>query len=238
LGAALVLPTVIFLFMPAPGPDRRLARESFPQFFGQIVSLVKRRDVLIALLIFAVPAATFSLTNFISGLGNDFHASEHFVSLVAGIGVMLGGIAGCLIFPFIDKLLSLRFLYLSIGVIGAIFTLMLIILPHTPAAFAVAMIGENAFQALALTISTAITFEIIGRSNPLAATAYCLLTSAFNVPVTYMLFIDGSGYARHGLAGSFAADAGLSLAASLLLAALLIWLARRPHNRKALTIPA
>jgi hypothetical protein len=48
------------------------------------------------------------------------------------------------------------------------------------------------------------------------------MVSAFNIPITYMLFVDGAGYAWHGVAGSYAADAGLSLLASLLLGAFLI----------------
>jgi len=69
--------------------------------------------------------------------------------------------------------------------------------------------------------------ETIGRANPLAATTYCLMVSAFNIPITYMLFVDGSGYARAGVAGAYGADAAFSLIASLLLGALLIWIARR-----------
>ncbi len=222
LGAVILLPTAVFPWMQAPGPDRRLARESFPQFFGEVLSLLKRPPVLIAILLFIAPAAAFSLTNFLSGLGDDFHASGHFVGLVGGTGVLLGGIGGCLMFRLIDRLLPPRFLYLGVGVAGAIFTLSLILLPHTPATFAVALIGENVFQALAITVTVAIAFDTIGRSNPLAATTYSLLISAANVPITYMLFIDGSGYARDGVTGSYVADAAVSLLACLLLAALLI----------------
>jgi PAT family beta-lactamase induction signal transducer AmpG len=227
LGTVLLLPLAVFPWMPAPGPDRRLARESFLQFFGEVTSLLKRREVLIAVLIFLAPAATFSLTNFLSGIGSDFQASPHFVGLVGGGGVLVAGIVGCLIFPLIDRLLALRPLYLAIGVAGSLFTLALILLPHTPASFAVALIGENVFQALAITASVAIAFDTIGRGNPLAATTYCLMVSAFNVPITYMLFLDGAGYARHGVAGSYLWDASFSLAASLLLGALLIWLSHR-----------
>jgi MFS transporter, PAT family, beta-lactamase induction signal transducer AmpG len=230
LGAVVMLPTLVFLWMPAPGPDRRLASESFPRFFSEVVSLMKNRELLIAILIFVAPAATFSLTNFLSGLGNDFHASTHFVGLVGGGGVLLGGICGCLIFPVIDKLLPLRFLYLAIGAAGSLFTVALLMLPHTPSAFAAALIGENVFQALAITASTAIAFETIGRANPLAATSFCLQISAFNVPISYMLFIDRAGYAWRGVAGSYVADAGVSIISSLLLAALLIWLMRRGRS--------
>jgi len=227
LGGLLLVPTAVFLWMPAPGPDRRLARDSFPQFFAEVLRLLKRREVLIAVMLLAAPAATFSLTNFLSGLGKDFHATPQYVGLVAGGGVVLGGIGGCFIFPLIDKLLPLRPLYLAIGVAGSAFTLSLILLPHTPLTFAIALIGENVFQALAITASIAIAFEAIGRSNPLAATTYAVINAAFNIPITYMLFVDGAGYKRHGIAGSFAADAGLSLTASLLLGTFLIWRSRR-----------
>ena len=49
LAASILVPIIPFPFMQAPGPDRRLASESFPQFFGDLVSLVKRREVLVAL---------------------------------------------------------------------------------------------------------------------------------------------------------------------------------------------
>jgi MFS transporter, PAT family, beta-lactamase induction signal transducer AmpG len=111
LGVFILLPMIAFPFMQAPGPDRRLASESFPQFFGDLVSLVKRREVLVAVILFAAPSATFSLTNFLGGRGDDFHASPGFVGLVGGVGVAAGGIAGCLIFPALSRLMPLRPLY-------------------------------------------------------------------------------------------------------------------------------
>jgi MFS transporter, PAT family, beta-lactamase induction signal transducer AmpG len=227
LGGLILLPTAVFPFMPAPGPDRRLAAESFGQFFGDVLSLLKRREVLIALVLFITPVGTFSLTNFLGGIGEDFHASSHFVSLVGGGGVLLGGTAGCLFFRLVDRVLPLRFLYLAIGVVGSLFTLALILLPHTPLIFAVAFFAENAFQGLAITTTVAIAFETIGRRNPLAATTFCLLISASNIPISYMLFVDGFGYDKRGVAGSFAADALLGIIASVLLGALLIWITRR-----------
>ncbi|MGH9806294.1 MAG: MFS transporter, partial [Terriglobia bacterium] len=123
LAASILLPTLAFPFMQAPGPDRRLASESFPQFFGDLVALVKRREVLVAIALFAAPAATFSLTNFLGGRGSDFHASPGFVGLVGGIGVSAGGIVGCLVFPALSRLMPLRPLYLAVGLLGALGTL-------------------------------------------------------------------------------------------------------------------
>ncbi len=222
LGAVILLPTGVFFFMPAPAPDRRLAQESFAQFFGEVLSLLRRREVLTAIVLFAAPAATFSLTNFLSGIGDDFHASSHFVSLVGGVGILVGGVGGGLLFRCVDRWLPLRFLYLAIGVAGSLFTLLLIVLPRTPALFGIGFLGENIFQGLAITTSIAVAFETIGQRNPLAATIYCLITSAFNIPITYMLLVDGWGYGKQGVAGAFAADASLGILASALLGLLLV----------------
>jgi hypothetical protein len=54
-----------------------------------------------------------------------------------------------------------------------------------------------------------------------------LVISAYNVPISYMLFVDGAGYSWRGVAGGYTADAGVSLIAILVLTALLIWLQRR-----------
>ena len=228
LGAVLLaLPIAVFPWMPAPGPDRRLASESFRQFFAEVVGVVRRPQVLLAIAMFVTPASSFALTNLLGGLGSDFRASPHFVGAVGGAGVLFAGIAGCLVFPLIDRLLPLRYLYLAIGVVGAVFTLGLVLLPRTPLAFAAALIGENVFQSAAITTSIAIAFETIGQRNPLAATTFSVIVSVLNIPNTYMVVVDGWGYAWRGVDGSLLIDAGAGLAACSLLAVLLRYLSMR-----------
>jgi MFS transporter, PAT family, beta-lactamase induction signal transducer AmpG len=227
LGAAILAPTLVFFWMPAPPADISGNRGSLKEFLRDLRLLLRRRDILLALLLFVAPAATFSLTNFLAGIGRDFHASTRFVGLVGGGAVVIGGACGCLAFPLIDRLLPLRPLYLAIGIVGALFTLTLIAAPHTPVAFAVAMIGQNAFQALAFTASTAIILAAIGRRNPLSATAWSLLYSTYNIPISYMLLVDGAGYGWHGVSGSCFADGCTSLAACLILAGCLFLSSRR-----------
>lgn len=228
LGIIVFIPTAIFLVMPSPGPDRRLARESFGKFFSEVFTVIRRRDVVIALILFASPCASFALTNLLGSFGNDFHASPRIVSVVGGAGLSLAGIFGSLIFTPFAKLLPLRPLYLAIGAVGCLFTASLLLLHHTPATFALALIGENVFQALAYTGLTAISFETIGRNNPLAATVYSLLSAASLIPIIYMQVIDGRAYTHHGVTGSFFADALLGVLACILLA-LLLRLTHRPQ---------
>jgi PAT family beta-lactamase induction signal transducer AmpG len=240
LGAVLLLPLAVFPWMPAPGPDRRLASESFRQFFAEVIGVVRRPQVLLAIAMFVSPASSFALVNLFGGLGSDFHASAHFVGAVGGAGVLFAGIAGCLVFPLIDRLLPLRYLYLTIGVIGALFTLTLLLLPRTPLAFATALIGENIFQSAAITTSIAIAFETIGYRNPLAATTFSVMVSVLNIPNTYMVVVDGWGYSWRGVEGSLLVDAGASLAACGLLTLLLGYLSmrRRAAAQAAVASPA
>ena len=230
LAASILVPIIPFSFMQAPGPDRRLASESFPQFFGDLVSLAKRREVLVALILFVSPAATFSLTNFLGGRGTDFHASPGFIGFIGGAGAALGGVVGCLIFPALSRLLPLRPFYLAVGVAGAVCTLSLIPLPRVPASFAIVLIAENLFQCLAITACTAITFETIGQNNPLASTTFCFLGSAYGVPISYMLYVDAFGYARKGISGALGVDAVTGIVASVLLGLMLFSLARRSRR--------
>lgn len=227
LMAAIMWPLLIYPWVPAPGPDRRLAGESFGAFSAEVFALLRRPAVLVALALFVTPCATFALTNFLGGLGSDFHASPRFVGLLGGAGVVAAGTLGSLALPPLAKRMPLRPLYLSIGVVGALYTAALIFVPQSVGAFALALIGENVFQSLAITCSVAVIFEIIGQSNPLAATAFNLLSSAYNLPITYMLIIDGWGYGTGGVTGAFLVDAGLGIMACLLLGLLLFAIGRR-----------
>jgi PAT family beta-lactamase induction signal transducer AmpG len=225
--AAMLLPMLSFTAIPAPEPDRMLASESFERFWREVASLLKRREVIVALVLFALPSASFSLTNVLGGLGKDYHASPHIVSLFAGVGSVVAGIGGSYLVPQLAKRFPLRPLYLSIGFIGALFTLGTLLLPRAPWTFGLVFTGEIIFQSLAFTAMNGITFEVIGPDNPLAATLFTVLIAASMLPITYMGFLDGWGYDRGHLLGSFLMDAGLSMAACLLLAWLLFGRGRR-----------
>ncbi|MGH9616842.1 MAG: MFS transporter [Acidobacteriaceae bacterium] len=227
IGSMLLLPAAIFLIIPAPGPDRRLAGESFRQFSRELLALLRRRQVLIALLLFVTPCSSFALTDILGGLGGDFHASARVVSMAGGMGAFLPGIIGCLLFPIIAKRLPLRFFYLANGMLGCLFTLTLVLLPRTPGIFVLALLGEYLFQAVAFSIQIGVTFETIGWNNPLAATTFTFLTTATNIPVTYMMVADGRGYSMAGVTGCLAMDGVVGIATCLLLG----WLLYRHRGR-------
>lgn len=216
--AALLSPLLVFPIVPAPRPAKVLAAASFRRFAREVISLFGNREVLIALAMFALPSASFALTNTLGAWNESFHASPSLVSLISGVGIILGSIAGCALVPPLAKRLPLRPLYLSIGLVGAAFTVGLLFVPHVSWTFGLAFMGENFFQSAAAATALAIIFEVIGPGNPLAATTFALLCAAVDLPVDYMEFVDARGYHWHGITGAFLADALLSGSACALLA--------------------
>jgi len=236
ISLAVALPLPLLAFIPVPDSERRGARESFATLARDLAALAKQRTVLRTLAFFALPASSFALTNTLGGLGADFHASERFVAIVSGTGCTIAGIAGSLLIPAVIDRLAPRITYLAIGALGALFTLSIGSLPMTPATFAVALIGQNLFQAVAFVVESTIIFRSIGQANPLAATQYAFLYAATCLPITYMQAIDGWAYGKGGLPGALRADAIFSLAAcAILLVLVLHWRRNRPRRDKPLT---
>lgn len=230
LGVLVVLPAAVFPWIPTPETTSsdgirstlNLARDGFLQLFRELRALLKRREVLLTLLLFAAPTGSFALTNQLGGVSSDFHASPAFVGRMGGAVLSLAGAIGALLLPALARRLKPLPLYLLIGTIGSLFTLALLLLPRTPATFAAAFLGENIVQALSFTAAVAICFATIGRNHPLAATQFSLLTSATVLPILYMGVLDGRAYDSHGLARMYLVDGGLSIAACMGMAIILL----------------
>ncbi|MDR3528308.1 MAG: hypothetical protein P4L57_13620 [Rhizomicrobium sp.] len=208
---------ILLAFLPCKAADGRLAHESIKAFASDVATILKSRIVLWTLLIFLSPVASFALTNVVGGLGRDFATGEATVSLLLGIGAIFAGIVGSLAMPQIERWVSPRNLYLWLGLIGAIGSAMVIVLPRTPLGFAIAAMHENIFQSAGFAVAYAIALRTIGPDDPLAATQFSLLSSAICLPLTYMQIADANGYARGGVSGAFAIDAVISGAACVVL---------------------
>ena len=226
LSLMILAPLPLYFAVDCAPADGRLASESFIAFARDVALLLRRPMVLWSILLFIAPAASFALTNTLGGYGRDFHTPEALVGWIAGIGVAIAGVFGSLVVPLISRRVAPRSLYLLIGGFGAAFTLVLMLAPHTPLVFGLAMLGENVFQAASFSTQNQITLRTIGQNNPLAATQFGMLTAVSIVPLTYMQLIDGNAYTVGAVGGSLLADALISGGACLLLGVVL-WMFRR-----------
>lgn len=218
-----LLPLMLFAIVPHEPTAQLGFRDAFGPLWRDIAVIVRSRHVWRMMILLALPCATFSLTNTLSGIGTaDFHASETFVGVVGGIGGTIGSVAGALVAPLFTRRAQPLLVYIVMGVVGALFTLALIALPRTPETFALAMIGENVFQGASFAVAFGAILLSMGENNPVAATQYALIEAAMIVPISYMPVLDGLGYARGGLAGNLATDAVLGLIGSAVMIVLFL----------------
>jgi PAT family beta-lactamase induction signal transducer AmpG len=235
VGVATLIPLAVLPLVPATDAGRKAVYESFRNLARDVAQLVSQPLVLRVLLMFILPCAAFTLTNAFGGMGPDFHAADNLVSVANGIGAVVIGFFACILARLVLKRVSAPFLYLAIGSLGAAFTLGLLALPHSPATYLLAVLGENAAQSIAQVSQNAITFRSIRQGSPLASSQFGLLNTAAVVPYAYMQGLDGFGYKlAGGVTGSFTMDALVSLAAC----ALLFWPVLRWSATGKLEVPS
>jgi len=216
-----LIPVPLYLWIPSRPADARLGHESFAAFMRDVLTLLRLPTVRWLLLFLTLPAASFALSNTLSGLGSDFGASEELVGAVSGIGVAVAGVFGAVLVPLLIRGVSPERAYLTIGAGGALLTLAEIVMPRTPLTFAIGMIGQNGIQAAAFSAVNVMILRSIGENNPLAATQFALLSAMTSLPLMYMQAVDGQAYGYGGLNSSFLTDALLSLTACAVLSLLL-----------------
>ena len=81
---------------------------------------------------------------------------------------------------------------------------------------------------------TGVVLEFLGGSGKSGSSRYAIINSLGNLPVAYMAYLDGSGYAHWGPRAMPAGDAILSAAAAALLLAHFI--VSRRHKQSKLWV--
>ena len=233
LGGLNLLPLLVYALVRPPVEERRRLTESFGQFRRDLGALFRNATVLRLLLLFALPCASFALTNTLGGLGGDYHASEQLVGIVFGAGITFAGAAGSLVVPVLTKRTAPVWVYIAVGGTGAALTLLNLILPHTPAVFVWAAVSQNVWQAAALAIVSVIALQSIGKDNPLAATQYALMSAAATGPITYMQWLDGHAYGAGKLTALYLTDGGLGMLGCALMAGMFTLVGRRARLAQA-----
>jgi PAT family beta-lactamase induction signal transducer AmpG len=198
-----------------------------------LVQLARRSDLKRLALLLVLPCTAFALTNTLGGLGGDYRASARLVAIVGGAGVTAAGIFGSLTVPLLGRRATLVTVYLGIGIIGALSTLSLIVLPRTPAVYVLALVAQNIWQSAGLAAGTALILASIGKTDALASTQFAVLNAALATPLMYMQWFDGHAYGARGLTGLYLTDAGLDLASCLLMIGLIrLWTKQQAEHRR------
>ena len=210
------------LILPEPPPEPRDAAwnertllsksvQIFKDLWLDLWSVVRSRAGILALLVCFLPIGTGAAANLWSVLASDWQAGANTVALVNG---GLGGVTaalGCLLGGFLCDRLDRKLAYCLFGLAQIVLAVAMALAPHTETNFIILASSYQFAVGLSYAGFSAVVLEVIGRGA--AATKYNLLASLSNMPIGYMIWINGQSYERWGPANMLHLEAAIGLLA-------------------------
>ena len=144
------------------------------------------------------PIATGAVVGLIPGVARSYGVNGDNVAWVNGL---LGGLltaAGSLAGTAIPTRLSAPVVYLSIGILNAATLAVLWLGPMTPATYYLGVLLYLFTVGLAYSFFTVVVLEFLGASGKSGSGRYSIINSMGNIPVLYMIAMDGWGAGRWG----------------------------------------
>lgn len=214
---ALALACAAMILLPALAAlriiEERVARTSpavlFRTMAADVWTLLRAPATWVGLVFFLSPVGSAAVANLISSVGPDYHASDAQVAWVTGVAGGLVSALGCMLGGFLCDRMNRMTAYAVAGLLSTIFSGWMALGKTTPFTYAGGYIGYSLTAGVAYAAFTALVLEVLGKRPHAAGTAYSLLGSSGNFPISYMTKIDGMAYQYRGLGvrGLMGADA-------------------------------
>jgi MFS transporter, PAT family, beta-lactamase induction signal transducer AmpG len=170
-------------------------------------------------LMMVFPMASGSAIGLLPGVAKDYGVGGDQVGWMNGIaGALLMG-AGSLAAAGIPARIRASVAYLSVGLVNAATLCVLWLGPQTPLTYYLGVTLYLFTIGAGYAMFTAVVLEFLGESGKSGSGRYSIINSLGNVPVLYMIVLDGWGGSRWGARGLSATDAVVSaVGATILLA--------------------
>ena len=200
----------------APRPKLAIGAQ-FSALFHDVKDVLSSSGTWLGLAFFLSPVGAGAVSNLISSVGVDYHATGAQVAFVTGAGGGLLIAFGALIGGWICDRADRRTTYAVFGLLNALSAMWLCLGPAAPFTFA------TGYSAYALTIGlfnaayVALILEVLGDRKRGASTGYAFFSSSGNVNNSYMTWLDGIGYRHAGARGLMGTDAAFGGVGGLIL---------------------
>lgn len=203
------------VFLPALAAfwivEERVARKSpavlFRAMGSNVWTLLRAPATWVGLVFFLSPVGSAAVGNLISSVGPDYHASDTQVAWVTGIAGGSVSALGCMLGGFLCDRMNRMTAYAVAGLLSVFFSGWMALGKATPFTYAGGYIGYSLTAGIAYAAFTALVLEVLGKRTHAAGTAYSVLVSSGNFPISYMTWLDGAAYTRSGTRGLMGIDA-------------------------------
>ena len=201
----ILLPSLTALTIPESRSPRVQLLPHLRAMSRDVAAMLKRREVVVALAFFLSPIGAGAAANLFSAVAGEYRASPNMIIWAAGLGAIatpLGALLGGVIS---DRFNRWR-VYPLAGIASALSSGAMAIAPMSPVTFLLGTAGYALTLGVCYAAFMALAFQLVGKATTASSTRFTLFMAAVNVPVVYMLRVDGWAHSRLGARGMLATD--------------------------------
>lgn len=216
--ALIVFPALFAIGAPAQSMVREHgAWETIVRVGREFKSTFLRWEAIPYALLILAPCASGAMIGLLPELARDYGVSGAQVAWINGVGGALLTTAGALSASLIPVRVRTPVAYLLAGLANAATLALLSVGPRQPAIYFASTVLFLFTVGAGYALFTAVSLEFLGGSGKSGSSRYAIINSLGNVPVVYMTWLDGRGYALWGPRGMSGIDALVSALAVFVL---------------------
>ena len=228
IAALVALPALTAFAMPAQPVLSESARATALRIWREFKSTFLRWEAIPYTLLITFPMCSGGMLGLLPELARDYDVGGSAVAWINGAAGALLTTLGALAVPLIPVRVRASVAYLVAGLANAVALAILAIGPLRPAVYYTGTVLFLFTIGACYALFTGVALEFLGSSGKSGSSRYSIINSIGNLPVAYMAWVDGRGYAHWGPRGMPAADAVLSAAGAALLLAHFLFSRRTP----------
>jgi hypothetical protein len=233
VGVMIVLPSLFALEAASePVITHHTLRETTHHILHECKATFWRWEAIPYILVVAGPGGSGAMIGLLGELARDYGVSGQQVAWINGIGGAILTSCGALAASLVPVKARAPIAFLVSAIVNAATLAVLALGPLKPSVYIAGTVLYLFTIGACYALTTAVILEMMGASGKSGSGRYSIVNSLANVPVVYMIWLDGRGYALWGPRGMPATDAIVSgIAASVLLAHYLV--SRRHRQAKS-----
>ena len=220
VAAMIVLPALAAFAAPAQSMiTEHSAGQTAVRIWHEFKSTFLRWEAIPYTILVGCPCCSGAMIGQLPQLARDYHVTGHQVAWINGLAGALLTSAGALAASLIPVRVRASVAFLLAGLVNAATLAIFAIGPLRPAVYFTGTVLFLFTIGAGYALFTGVALEFLGGSGKSGSSRYAIINSIGNVPVAYMTYLDGRGYAHWGPRAMPAVDAILTAAVcSILLA--------------------
>lgn len=204
--------------------------ETLSRVFTEFKATFFRWQAIPYALLIAFPMGSGAAIGLLPGLAVDYGVSGQQIAWMNGLAGALLTAAGAMAATLIPTRVRASVAYLTAGVVNALTLAVLALGPMHPSTYFTGATLYLFTIGACYALFTAVVLEFLGASGKTGSSRYSIINSLGNVPVAYMIFLDGKGYGRWGARGLPATEAVVGALGAFIL---LSWFLTHKEQRSA-----